>query len=342
LSRIKVYALGGTIAMVEGQHGVVPGLTGQSLVAAIPDLTKVAHVEAETLSTVASPNITVDAVLDLADRVRSDAAASLADGFVITQGTDTIEETAFLLDILLSDFGCPVIITGAMRHPLLVSPDGPGNILTAVRAAASAAVRQSARELGVLVALNDTIYAASAVLKMNSHRLDAFGSPSSGSLGTVVEDRTVLFALPNRAPVLAAGRALEGRSLAQPAPVAFLATTIGDTGWLLQQLAAGLDGGHHRGVVIAAMGGGHVPERLVPAISEIARRIPIVMASRTGSGPLLLATYGFAGAEMDLRERGVISAGYLHPYKAAALLELLLRAALSNGEITTVFAEFNQ
>lgn len=341
MPRVKVYALGGTIAMVEGRHGVLPGLTGQSLVAAVPKLQEVARIHAETLSTVASPNITIDAVIDLADQIRRDAEEKLADGFVITQGTDTIEETSFLLDVLLSGLGSPVVVTGAMRHPMLASPDGPGNLLAAVRAAASDTVRDRAAELGLLVALNDALHAAGAVSKVNSHRLDAFASPSSGPVGTFVEERTVLFNLPNRKPIVAAARMLEGRSLDRQAPVALLATTIGDTGWLLRQIAKSREEEIFRGIVLAVMGGGHVPERLVPAVAELARSMPVVAASRTGAGPLLLDTYGFPGAEIDLLERGVISAGWLPPYKAAGLLELLLRAELSNNDIRGVFSAFN-
>ena len=151
----------------------------------------------------------------------------------------------------------------------------------------------------------------------------------------------VLLAVPNRSATIEVAGLLKGRSLEKNAPVAFLTVTIGDTGWLLQTLAEGRDDGHYRGAILAAMGGGHVPERLVPAIAQIAQRIPVVMVSRAGSGALLLGTYGFGGAEIDLLGRGLISAGWLHPYKSAALLELLLRADLQVDAISAAFAGFN-
>ncbi|MEF2553136.1 asparaginase [Aurantimonas sp. A2-1-M11] len=339
--QIKVYALGGTIAMVPGPQGAVPGLTGEALIAAVDGLDQVATVDAETFSIVASPNITIGAVVDLSQRIRGDAAAGRWDGIVVTQGTDTIEETSFLLDLLLTDLNIPVIVTGAMRNPRLASPDGPGNILAAVRVASSIAAQQSALHLGVLVVINDTIHAASTVLKANSHRLDAFSSPASGPVGAVIEGRTLIYSLPNRQPILAAGRLLKGPLLEGPVPVALVSTSVGDTGWLLEAVADGRDEGHYRGLVLDAMGGGHLPERLVPSVAFIAERLPVVITSRTGNGSLLLDTYAYAGSETDLRDKGVISAGWLHKFKAAGLLELLLRAKASKAEIRSLFTEFN-
>lgn len=339
LPRVKLYALGGTIAMVAGDDGVVPGLSGDALVAAVSGLDKLARIEAESVSTLASPNIRVASVIDLAGRIRRSGEAGGCDAFVVTQGTDTIEETAFLLDLLLAGFEHPVVVTGAMRHPLLVSADGAGNMLASVRAAVSPAVRAAAGKLGVLVVLNDTLHAAATVVKSNSHRPDAFGSPSTGPLGAVIEDRVVLQALPERGGVIAAGRLLKGCPPDAEAPVALLTATIGSTARLLEMLCE--DGGHYRGVVVAAMGGGHVPERLVDSISRLAARLPLVLASRAGSGALLRNTYGFAGGEIDLLGRGAISAGWLHPLKAAVLLELLLRCGLSKDKVRQAFSGFD-
>lgn len=339
--RIKVYALGGTIAMVAGPQGAVPGLTGEALVAAVGGLDQIAQVDAETFSIVASPNISVGAIIELGRRIREDAAGGRWDGIVITQGTDTIEETSFLLDLLLANLRIPVIVTGAMRNPRLASPDGPGNILAAVRVASWISVQQSARQFGVLVVINDTIHAASTVLKANSHRLDAFSSPTSGPVGVVIEGRTLIYSRPNRRSVLAAGEHLKSPLLDGSVPVALISTTIGDTGWLLEAIAGGLDEGHHRGLVLEAMGGGHLPERLVASVASIAERLPVVITSRTGNGALLLDTYAYAGSETDLRDKGLISAGWLPSLKAAGLLELLLRAEASETEIRSLFMGFN-
>lgn len=339
--KIKVYALGGTIAMIAGPQGAVPGLTGEALVAAVGGLEQIAQVDAETFSIVASPNISVGAVIKLARRIRDDAAGNRWDGIVITQGTDTIEETSFLLDLLLAEFEIPVIVTGAMRNPRLASPDGPGNILAAVRVASWIAVQQSALQFGVLVVMNDTIHAASTVLKANSHRLDAFSSPASGPVGVVIEGRIMIYSKPNRQPVAAATKHLTGSLLEDSVPVILIPVTIGDTGWLLEAIAKGHDDNHYRGLVVDAMGGGHLPERLVGSVAKIAERLPVIISSRTGSGALLLDTYAYPGSETDLLKNQMIFAGWLHSFKAAVLLELLLRAGVSRKAINSVFSEFN-
>ena len=123
-------------------------------------------------------------------RWRPRSVASKADGVVVTQGTDTLEETGFLLDLLL-DLDIPVIVTAAMRNPALTSPDGPGNLLAAVRVACDPWVRAHARALGVLAVMLDEVYAASDVLKVHPTRLNAFASPQTGPLAALVEDRVV-------------------------------------------------------------------------------------------------------------------------------------------------------
>src|SRR6185369_16149274 len=124
---------------------------------------------AETVSKVGSHSLSFDQVHALAGKIR----VSDANGIVVTQGTDTLEETSFLLDLLL-DLGKPVIVTGAMRNPALTSPDGPGNLLAAVRVAGHPWVRAHARELGVVVVMLDEVFAASDVVKGHPSRIDAF------------------------------------------------------------------------------------------------------------------------------------------------------------------------
>ena len=342
--RIGVFALGGTIAMVKGDAGgVKPGLGADDLVAAVPELPTLAEISAETVARLPSPCLTADHVHGLAQRIEALAAAAALDGAIVTQGTDTIEETAFLLDCLL-DLAIPVIVVGAMRNPLATSPDGPGNLLAAVRVAVDPEVRRQARALGVLVVMLDSIHAAQEVVKADSHRVDAFASPQAGPLGTIVEDRVRLSAMPRR-PHLAAlraalGPAPAGRLAGRPASVACLPLALGDDGALVKAILAspqhlGLDG-----VVLGLMGGGHAPDWLADEIGLLAAALPVVGCGRMGSGALLRATYEFPGGEIDLRRRGVIAAGRLHPFKARVLLGLLLRAAPREA-IAEVFAAFD-
>jgi len=337
--RIAVLALGGTIAMVKGDGGgVKPGLTAADLVAAVAGLDRIATVTAETVKVVGSSDLRVDDVLAVAARIDELAAAGAIDGAVVTQGTDTMEESAFLLDLVL-DGRVPVVVTGAMRNPLSVSHDGPGNLLAAVMTATDPEVRRRAAELGVLVTLLDTIHAAIDVAKASPHRIDAFHSLVAGPVGVLVEDRVRLVGTPNRAHKHAFDAATGHRrpaawsdgTLAGPDSVALLTMGLGESGGLLAALAD--DPAHfgYAGIVLGGMGGGHTPAWVVDDVERLARRMPVVLAARIQSGYLLKATYERLGSEMDLARRGVISGGRLPPLKARLLLSLLLRAEAADG-----------
>lgn len=341
--RIGVFALGGTIAMVPGeQGGVRPGLNGADLVAAVPALSALADIEAETAAIVPSPALRRDTLFALAATLEDKAAAGSLDGAVITQGTDTIEESAFLLDCLL-DLDIPVVVTGAMRNPQMTAPDGPGNLLAAVRVACDAAVRAQARQLGVLVVMLDDIHAALEVSKASSHRLDAFASPLTGPLGTLIEDRVLLTSLPARPHIpglrLALGEQPARRLAAsEVGAVSLLPLTLDDSGALLHAIAADPQHLGHAGLVLGLMGGGHAPDWLMPAIADLADRLPVVGANRSGGGALLAKTYEMTGGEVDLRRCGVIPAGRLAPLKARLLLDLLLRADCDAADIAAAFS----
>lgn len=336
--RIAVLALGGTIAMVKGDGvGVKPGLTAADLVAAVPGLDAVARVTAETVKTVGSSDLRIDDVLAVASRIDALAAAGEIDGAIVTQGTDTMEESAFLLDLLL-DGRIPVVVTGAMRNPLSVSHDGPGNLLAAAMTVADPEVRRRATELGVLVVLLDTIHAAIDVAKASPHRIDAFHSLVAGPVGVLVEDRVRLIGTPNRAHKRAFDDATGHRrpadwtdgTLAEPDSVALLVMGLGESGGLLAALADDPEHLGYAGVVLGGMGGGHTPAWVVEDVERLARRIPVVMAARIQSGYLLKTTYERLGSELDLLNRGVIWAGRLPPLKARLLLALLLRAGVAS------------
>lgn len=318
-SRVSVLSLGGTIAMTSSaQGGVVPTLTGEALVAAVPSLAAVAQVEACSFRQVPGAHLQFSDLEALARQVRELHAAG-RDGFVVTQGTDTIEETAFALDRLLSDIEAPVIVTGAMRNPTVPGADGPANLLAAVRTAASA----GARGQGCLVVMNDEVHAARFVRKAHTSSPAAFMSPGMGPIGWVCEGRVrLLVKLPHVPPV-------SGTQAPRDRRVGLVTIGLGDDGSMLRaMLYAGLDG-----IVVEATGGGHVAPGVAEALGEAAKEVPVVLASRTGAGETLASTYGFTGGEMDLQRRGLIRSGWLDGLKARVLLGLLLRRNEAGGDL---------
>lgn len=313
-ARVLVVSLGGTIASTSenSANGVVPQLTAQDLVDVVPGLHEVADIETLSFRQLPSGDLTLVDVVALAQIIKVRLAEGV-DGVVVTQGTDTIEETSFALDVLL-DVPAPVVVTGAMRNPTLASPDGPGNVLAAVKVAAS----PSARGLGCVVVMNDEVHAARFVRKTHSSSLATFQSPGSGPLGWVAEERVRIAMRPARL----ANISLD--VLAESLPVALVSCAIGDDGRTLRTL--GVSG--YVGAIIDAFGAGHVPGAMAPAIEVLVAEMPVVLCSRTGTGEVLDHTYGFVGSETDLLSRGVISGGALDARKSRVALTLALAASV--------------
>ena len=330
--RIHILALGGTIATRPDATGAMQmGLGADDLVAAVPRLAELADIEAETVSRVGSHSLGFDQIHALAAKIKS----LKVDGVVVTQGTDTLEETGFLLDLLL-DLDIPVIVTAAMRNPALTSPDGPGNLLAAVRVACDPWMRRRARALGVLAVMLDEVHAVADVLKAHPTRLDAFVSPQTGPLAALVEDRVVPMSLPVRDAIVAARSRLASLS-AQAHPVALFWMSLDESGRVVDALIEAPDQLGYRGVVLGAMGGGHLPERMTDTAKCLAGVLPTVVSPRAGGGPMLRHTYGGPTSEIALREAGLIWGGRLHPLKARVLLETCLRAGLDRAAIGEIF-----
>ncbi len=323
---VAVFSLGGTIAMTsDGHGGVVPALSGADLLAAVPGLAETGiDVAVHDFRRLPGASLGFDDLLELAAALRATLATG-TDGVVVTQGTDTIEETAYLLD-LVHDGDAPIAVTGAMRNPTLAGADGPANLLAAIHTAAS----PQARGVGCVVVFADTIHAARQVCKTHATSITAFTSPNTGPIGHVVEGQPQLLQHPPRPA------SIDIAPGSTPARVALVPMVLDDDAALLHNLDGRLDG-----LVVAGFGAGHVPETCVPALTELAARLPVVLASRTGAGPVLTHTYGFTGSEHDLLNRGLIHAGFLDPYKARILLRLLLTTGASHSAITAAFATAN-
>lgn len=323
MTRIAIGALGGTIAMTsDGASGpVTPTLSAHDLVAAVPELTEIGEITAVTLAQAPSPHLTMVDLLAAYHFCLTQAEMG-ADGIVLTHGTDTLEETAYFLD-LVWDRDIPIVLTGAMRAPSAPSADGPGNLVAAARAATCAELRG----MGVLVAFDDEVHLARTVAKTHATATWTFASPGWGPVARLAEEITVMMRPARRLPALPVPGPQERR-------IAVLESTIADDGWAIEALAQS----EPDGMILSSLGVGHlsVPARDA-AERAVARGIPVVFASRTGSGPTLTRTYGYPGSEPDLLSRGLIGAGYLTARKARILLHVLL--AVGASDLADAFAE---
>ncbi|WP_348272268.1 asparaginase [[Micrococcus luteus] ATCC 49442] len=321
--QIALASMGGTITMTtDGTGGgVKPALDASALVADINGLGDVADLCATTLFTIPGASLSFGQLAEALTWARL-AVEEGANGVVLVQGTDTLEETAYFFD-LYWDRPEPLVLTGAMRPPQVPGADGPANLLAAVQVAAD----PSSRSQGVLVVMNDEVHSAARVRKIRASGLGAFSSPSFGPLGQVQEGR-VIYGNRTRRP----GPLLLPEP-SRPMRIALLETHLGDQGDLLQlAVDAGFDG-----AVVEAFGVGHVSHKLADVISAALPRVPVVFTTRTGAGTTFSGTYGFSGSEGDLLERGVIPAGWLDGRKAAVLLRAVLDAGFDRESIRTEF-----
>jgi L-asparaginase len=325
---VALFTLGGTISMAGStggpDRGVVSRLTGADLAAAVPGLADLGQeLEIHDVRAVPSASLTFAQVLAVVDAAAKAVEAG-ATGVVLTQGTDTLEETAFLVD-LVWPHPEPFVVTGAMRNPTLAGPDGPANLLAAARVAAAA----EARDLGALVVFSDEIHAARWARKQHATSTGTFGSPNAGPVGHVIEGRPRVLARPVRLPVLPRPEV----DRLEATRVALHTVTLDDDGALLDRVAE-----THQGLVLAGFGVGHVPAWLAEPLGALATRIPVVLTSRTGSGSVLRSTYGAVGSETDLRRRGLLDGQLLDPFKARVLLRLLLATGADRTAIEAELA----
>lgn len=323
LPRVALFTLGGTIASTAaaGSSGVRPNLDADGLLAATPELQDIAEITSTAFRTLPSPDLRLQDIIELTDAIET-AIESGIDGVVVSQGTDTLEETAFALSCLLKS-SSPVAVTGAMRNPTQIAGDGPANLLSAV----SVVTSPLADNLGCTVVFNEEIHDPVFVRKGHSSNLSAFTSPRSGPIGWLSEGRVELITRPRRTVPLAA-------ESSRVSDVAWLSMGMGTDSRLIRSVG---DLGY-AGAVIDGVGGGHVPGELAEPIGDLARLIPVVLASRTHAGSVLRETYGFKGGEIDLLERGVIPAGVLDGSKARILLMLLVASGFSRDALRREFA----
>jgi L-asparaginase len=309
--KVAVFTTGGTIAMAPLHND--PGAVPQpwiDLLSSIRLLHPKLKMEQVDLFAKPSASITLHDVQHLADAILDKKLTGCV-GAVVTHGTDTLEETAFALSLLL-DTDHPVVITGAMRPPSELGPDGPANLNAAILVAASS----EASGLGPVVLFGDEIHAPHLVRKIHSSRPHAFSSEPFGPIGHIVEGRLDLAMTSITRP---AGLRLGANIQAVPVIQAGLD--------LEPETISAFSGANIGALVIAGAGGGHVSSRVMDTIADLARGIPVIITSRVGMGHTLSRSYAYDGSEMDLARRGVVNGGRWRPAQARIIAQIVL----SNG-----------
>lgn len=316
--QITILATGGTIAGSSTSKtdttDYKAGSVGiNTLIAAVPEMTHVATVKGEQISNTISGDVNDTVLLTLSKRINQLLAQPDQQGVVITHGTDTLEETAFFLDLTVKSHK-PVVVVGAMRPATAISADGPMNLLAAV----TLATTKQAENRGTLVVLNDRIGSAFYTSKTNSTTLDTFKAAEPGYLGLFVSGQPKFY-----------------YSAAQPIDKTFFdvskLTQLPQVEILYSYqaqepaiLKAALNNGA-KGIVIAGNGNGNVSSQMEAAIGELRQQgIPVVMSTRTGSG--YVSTKPFA-----------IGSGFLNPQKSRILLQLALASGADLQQIATYF-----
>lgn len=321
---IVILFTGGTISMRfdAALRGAVPSLSAREIMAATRGIDDVAPVEIEEWGAFPGPHMSVERMWALRCRIAELLARPDVDGVVVTHGTDTLEESAYLTTRSVRG-DKPVVFTGAMRTASDLGWDGPANLIDAVRVAAS----PEAREYGAMVVIGSRIYAGLDVTKAHTHLLDAFESPGLGPIG-VIDDGDVIFrrALPPLPQLL--------QPAAPATPVDIVVASAGSDSRLVD--ASRVDA---RGLVLAAMGRGNVPPAMVPGIERwVSEGKPVVVTTRAGRGRVG-QTYGYPGGGRRLSELGALFAGARRPQQARIDLMLALGAGMSGPGLCDLFAE---
>lgn len=308
---LLIAATGGTIASLpDPDTGAVrPAVSAEDLVMGVPELSGVADIEVVEIDRVNGWNVTPETMLSVARILGERLGQPEFEGAIVTGGTDTIEETAFLCDLLV-ERPEPIAFAAAMRTGAEIAADGPRNLLNAARVASA----PEATGWGALLVMNDEIHAARRCVKVDSFRPSAFVSPGGGPVGHVTPERLAIGAPPPRFTLdLPSGLDAE-------VPVVKTYTGMGEE--LIERV---LDATDARGLVLEGTGAGNVPGTAMPGISAaIERGIPVVITTRVATGGVV-PIYGGPGGGITIRELGAVGAGSL----TAAKARLLLMAALS-------------
>ena len=322
MKKIAIIFNGGTISMKidEKIKAAVPSLSAEEIMSMIPGVEKYAEIEAYTFSSMPSPHMTLETMLKLSKFTTELVEREDIDGVVITHGTDTLEETAYLLDLTVKTKK-PVVVTGAMRSGSELGYDGPFNLATSI----CTAISDEAVGRGVLVCFNGELNSASEVTKANSMALNAFRTPNFGPIGIVDNDNVIFYRDANH---------LEKYDVSKiEKQVALIKCVVDmDSSYIDYLIEKGCGG-----IVIEALGRGNVPPKMVEGIKKaIELEIPVVVVSRCFEGRVF-ESYGYEGGGKQLKDLGVIFGDTLPGQKARIKLILAINSGMNIHEVARAF-----
>jgi L-asparaginase len=320
---ITILSTGGTIASTQTENGATPSKSGEDLITAVPELES--HADIEVAEVVQTPSFDMDvgSLTTIAKRTRT-TVNERSEGIVITHGTDTMEESAYYLDLVL-DLNEPVVFTGAQRRPDETSPDGSSNLLTAVRAASHERFRGAG---GVYIAFDEELHAARDVTKAHTSDLSAFVSPDKCPVAHFARESVRIHREPG-------SRSASVGVTTTSTAVSMVKTGIGvGARQLNDALEAGVDG-----IVVEGTGLGNTTSALGDAVDEaLEANVPVVITSRCQGG-VVAPVYGTPGGGATLRSHGTIDGGDLPAHKARLKLMLLIEE-FGTDDLTTLRKAF--
>ena len=322
MKKIAIIFNGGTISMKidEKIKAAVPSLSAEEIMSMIPGVEEYAEIEAYTFSSMPSPHMTLETMLKLSKFTTELVEREDIDGVVITHGTDTLEETAYLLDLTVKTKK-PVVVTGAMRSGSELGYDGPFNLATSI----CTAISDEAVGRGVLVCFNGELNSASEVTKANSMALNAFRTPNFGPIGIVDNDNVIFYRDANYSEKYDVSEIKK-----QVALIKCVADM--DSSYIDYLIEKGCGG-----IVIEALGRGNVPPKMVDGIKKATElNIPVVVVSRCFEGRVF-ESYGYEGGGKQLKDLGVIFGDTLPGQKARIKLILAINSGMNIHEVARAF-----
>ncbi|HDA7999539.1 TPA: asparaginase [Staphylococcus aureus] len=320
MKHLLVIHTGGTISMSQDQSNKVVTNDINPISMHQDVINQYAQIDELNPFNVPSPHMTIQHVKQLKDIILKAVTNKFYDGFVITHGTDTLEETAFLLDLILG-IEQPVVITGAMRSSNEIGSDGLYNCISAIRVASD----EKARHKGVMVVFNDEIHTARNVTKTHTSNTNTFQSPNHGPLGVLTKDRVQFHHMPYRQQAL--------ENVNEKLNVPLVKAYMGMPGDIFSFYSReGIDG-----MVIEALGQGNIPPSALEGIQQlVSLNIPIVLVSRSFNG-IVSPTYAYDGGGYQLAQQGFIFSNGLNGPKARLKLLVALSNNLDKAEIKSYF-----